>query len=196
MDSLHDGGYIEISYDSGATWKNVANDSLINFKYDSNTGLPIISNGNAAFTGGSYHLNSGQWEYEYLYWCYPDAYVFGSNLKPVYLRFVFSSDSIQTNREGWIIDNINLYTDFCEGVNELSNISNVFIYPSISSGLFQIKTNEQLKKILITDGVGRIVFSSSVPVSEINFSNVADGIYFYAIEDDKEMVWRGMIVKN
>jgi hypothetical protein len=81
-------------------------------------------------------------------------------------------------------------------VSEINN-QNIFkLYPSISSGLFQIKTKEQLKKIVVTDGVGRIVYSSATPVSEINLSGVSDGIYFYAIEDEKERVFRGKIVKE
>ena len=82
------------------------------------------------------------------------------------------------------------------GIAEINNQNTFQFYPSVSSGSFRIKTKEHLKKIVVTDGVGRIVYSSFVPVSEINLSGAADGIYFYAIEDEKGRMFRGKVVKE
>ncbi len=42
----------------------------------------------------------------------------------------------------------------------------------------------------------RIVYTSENNFSEINLSNFSSGIYFYAVMDEKENVWRGRMVKE
>jgi len=122
-DSLIDGGYIEVSYNGGSTWTNIANDpNITNFFYDqTNSTNPLIANGNPAYTG-----RSNGWSQSFIGWCYQNV----TGQYPIYLRFVFSSDSIQTNKEGWMIDNIQLFTDFCEGIPEIQNDISISLFPN------------------------------------------------------------------
>ena len=80
-----------------------------------------------------------------------------------------------------------------------SSIQNFSLYPDVSTGIFKIKfpsSSTILKQLRITDNAGRIVFASSNNFSEINLSNFSPGIYYYAITDEKENIYRGRIVKE
>ncbi len=83
-------------------------------------------------------------------------------------------------------------------VIEVINPNAFQIYPSVSSGMFHIKAEGEyeLKKISIFDGLGRVVFASNVNASDINLNDFSNGIYLYAIEDSKDRIYRGKIVKE
>ena len=179
-DSLIDGGYIEVSYNGGSTWTNISNDpNIINFFYNTtNSTNPIIANGNAAYTG-----KSNGWKQSFIGWCYQNI----TNQYPIYLRFVFSSDSIQTNKEGWMIDNIQLFTDFCEGIQELKNEISISISPNPFSTSTTLLINGEIKVnsyLYIYNLLGQEV--KTIPINNqkeiiINRDNLPDGMYFYKI---------------
>lgn len=101
-DSLKDGGYIEVSYDS-INWTNVVNDTMPFIGIcTTNFYTGTISNGEMAFTG-----NSNGWVTSCIHWIW-DLGVKSINDPPnlIFIRFVFKSDSIQTNKDGWMIDDI------------------------------------------------------------------------------------------
>ncbi len=82
-------------------------------------------------------------------------------------------------------------------VAELVSSNGIEVSPTLSSGIFKIKTaDKNLKQLRISDSAGRIVYTSENNFSEINLSNFSSGIYFYALTDEKENVWRGRIVKE
>ena len=130
-DSLKDGGYIESSWDGGATWTNLANDPYV---YVFNNVLnDTIQGGIHAFTGKSYS-SYHNWQYvrlEWWRWCWA-----GGNPPPTYpdsiiVRFSFKSDGIQTNKEGWLIDNIFFGTGGCPiGIHEILSNGRLDISPN------------------------------------------------------------------
>jgi len=69
-------------------------------------------------------------------------------------------------------------------------------YPSISEGIYKLQTTQKLKHLLIIDNAGRTLFETSNDFSEINLSGFLGGIYYYAITDEKEKVWRGKLIKD
>ncbi len=83
-------------------------------------------------------------------------------------------------------------------VSEISNPDLFQIYPTISKGICKIKTDPKnhIKKIAMSDEAGRIVFTSSTDFSEINLGAFAQGIYFYAAEDDEGNVFRGKLIRD
>jgi len=104
-DTLNDYGKIEISIDTGKTFYNLLSysqytvyDSVGNFIVGNGFGSPIV------FTGKSHS------------WYDFNMY---SNLLPspdtIIYRFTFHSDAIQSNRDGWMIDNIS-YGLWWEGI--------------------------------------------------------------------------------
>jgi hypothetical protein len=104
-DSLKDGGYIEVSYDSGKTWNNVIDDKKVHFSiyfgmekmYAQND---TLIQGHKGFSG-----TSNGWIYSRIQWVW---LVPLSNIppNPLYMRFHFISDSIDNEKAGWVIDDI------------------------------------------------------------------------------------------
>jgi hypothetical protein len=193
-DSLHDGGYLEVSYDGGNTWLNIADDPLINYYYDQDhLTNPVIANGNAAYTGRSvatWGLTNG-WRWEAIFWCYME------HTGDVYLRFVFSSDTIQTNREGWMIDNIEVNTDICEGIDEHVIPDLVSLSPNPACDMLQVTRKFQNTDgtLRIFDMKGRILvdqehFSDMI----IDLSNFPEGTFILRYSDTRGYTSKKFVV--
>ncbi len=183
-DSLQDGGYIEISYNNGITWTNVANDSTGWWEhYFYNEGVspnPIITNGNAAFTG-----RSNGWLQSGFNGCNINII---SNPYPVYLRFVFSSDSNQTNKDGWIIDNIEicLGCGSCLGTKEAQNKSLISIFPNPVSNELTIEAPLK-SEITILNSEGQIIKTiiSDIKLTSLDMTDLSSGVYIVTVKTDK-----------
>lgn len=196
MDSLYDGGYVEISLDSGATWINVAN--CIYYSFDSPV-ITLISNfyslsdtiqGNIpAFTGT--HPN---WEYSAirLQWLFPvKKGVQDIVTQRVIFRFVFKSDNIQTNKAGWIIDDIAIRIyDIGGGIHENTAANfEVQVYPNPikEKGIIQVvpKNNEHDFTISIYNTIGQLITSSKMDKNNqylVNKNDLKNEIYFYSVK--------------
>jgi len=191
-DSLRDGGYVEISYDNGVSWTNIANDTIGYWDphfYNPFFSLnPIIANGNAAFTG-----NSKGWRQSEIYGC--NFYLL-SNPYPVYLRFVFSSDSIQTNKEGWMIDNISICLGCgnCLGINEAENKELISIFPNPATDELTIET-QLTSEIEISNLEGQVVkkFEVNDGKLSIDISDLNSGIYIIRVQTDKGITTKKFI---
>ena len=191
-DSLKDGGYVEISYNNGITWTNIANDNIgswddhfYNPYYSSN---PIIANGNAAFTG-----RSNGWLKSVIYGCNLNLL---SNPYPVYLRFVFSSDSNQTNKEGWIIDNIDICLGCgnCLGISETQNNEIISIFPNPASYKLTIESQQQ-SETEILNIEGQIIKRLNIKENktDIDISDFSSGIYFMKLQNNDGIIVRKFI---
>jgi hypothetical protein len=169
-DSLADGGVIEVSIDGGATWTNILNATqlgLINFYDNSNT---ISSNGNKpGFTGNSGWVKSTIHGYVFNFFRF---------------RFTFTSDNINTNKDGWMIDNFEF---FCNGtgIQQAERYAPIDIYPNPTSDFVFIRSDNaiQFKTATIKDLVGKTIFTTIDPV--INLSQFNSGLYFFEITTDK-----------
>lgn len=124
-DTLRDGGFISVSYDEGATWTNIINDSLFfspsNYlgPADGETGN-LYSESDTLYTGEfGFSGNSGDWISSWFEWFIlpVDQVRSGGDQLPdsFTLRFHFVSDSLDNEREGWLIDDILLFSRFIPG---------------------------------------------------------------------------------
>ncbi len=116
-DTLKDGGYITISYDKGVTWYNIIEDTTQNYQVspvdlyfdmlNQNTYLmdDTLYNGEFGFSGKL------DWTTTRFSWTYiPCKNKQNRNvLDTILIRFNFISDDINSNKEGWMIDNIRLF---------------------------------------------------------------------------------------
>jgi hypothetical protein len=81
-------------------------------------------------------------------------------------------------------------------INELNTDTKFSFYPSHSSGIFQIKSEQALTNIMISDNMGREVFNTSENLSSINISGLPKGVYFYYVEDKFNRAYKGRIIKD
>lgn len=169
-DTLTDLGYIEFSQDFGATWYYA--DSI--HGYSSFGGNEVIP----TFTG-----NSNGWRFFHYGLHSPAPCIMGDT---VLIRFTFMSDSVQTNKDGLMFDDLML-EDWIEGVQETDlNICNLFVTPNPATTQITVETpTEKLSdaKIVLYDLVGCEVLSVPVSGEQTTFS-VEDspaGMYFLTV---------------
>jgi hypothetical protein len=166
-DSLTDGGVIEYSTDGGANWNNIINSSYILSNFYSNTST-ISSNGNrAGFTGTTGWIES---------------VIQGYALYFVKFRFTFTSDNLDTNKDGWMIDDIEVNC-IGTGINEIAN-SPFQIYPNPTSDFISIFSSNEVKliEVAIIDITGKIVLTTSHTI--VDLSKLEAGIYFIDLITD------------
>jgi hypothetical protein len=135
-DTLLDGGYIEFSYDYGETWFNVFDHTTLypEFEFYSENlyeAADTLMGGTHAFTGTS------DWMYTQLQfiWAYPIKTDIPDTLL---LKFNFISDSSDTGKDGWMIDNISSFYAIFGGLDELDLLTSLHIYPNPSNTITSI----------------------------------------------------------
>jgi len=191
-DSISDYGTIEYFY--GSQWNLVSNNSFnsnYSFNYDWNFDFPVDKNNSAKFTG-----NSSGWQFCRLnIQCYtvfaPDHEQRGAS-NDLLFRFHFHSDSNNTNKEGWMIDNL-IFENFngpcIGGFNESENQLNLSASPTLTNGNISFETETELfSKISIYDFSGKLIENFSfiqTNFKTLELSNLSNGMYFYSVEDGK-----------
>jgi hypothetical protein len=201
-DTLYDGGYIEVSFDQGATWKNVVYDSTMIYNFG-NTGRTNVYQVNDTITGKIPSFNGASigWvhsEIEWVWWMmtksvndfsYPAS-------DTLILRFHFKSDNNQTNKAGWIIDNVNISNIIIGGVDDIyRDNASISISPnpvSQSANIQLMKENVLIHSIEVFDILGNCVFSEQGLKTRnytFNKGKLHTGIYFMKIEDTDAMLY-------
>lgn len=111
-DTLLEGGYLEVSWDNGASWTNIYDDWVLPLtveNYYTDTWTPVqpdtLPNGHMGYSGSTGSIVSGlRWVYSTFCWeniGFPPA-------DSLFVRFTFTSDSTGTPRDGWMIDDMTL----------------------------------------------------------------------------------------
>jgi len=172
-DSLTDWGKIEFSIDTGKTYYNIL--QVSQFTVTDSAGNIIASNGvgNPVVFTGTYHgwcyFSTKQIELPY-----PDTIIY---------RFTFHSDSVQTNRDGWMIDNIT-YLSFWEGIQESG--SGFKIYPNPAKDFIKIRNSESRNPyslcFLDDMGIVRKKVENLQGDREVYVGDLAEGVYFVVVE--------------
>lgn len=193
-DTLKDGGYLEVSYDSEKTWANLATDTVANTKPWMNNHLysknDTIKGGIPAFTGNIksqvsfafYNLNK----------------YFIKNLS---VRFTFKSDKDSSLRAGWAIDNIYLQNIIIEGIDETESLNtrHISIYPHPANEFSVLKINN-----LGSTAVLSIYNNQGSPIKELSVKDginytisdlgLAPGFYTYRLNSPDKIIESGKIV--
>ena len=172
-DTLQDGGTIEVSLDS-INWTNLLSSPNLlwgPFGYyapqDSVIGFSGKSNG---------------WQYTSCFWNYPPS-------QYLFVKFKFTSDNIQNNKEGWMIDTLRFEYNLGIGINEMKNNFLFSVSPNPSSGIFSITSSEKIQAIEIMDMLGRQVCNWQIcfgkEKEEIDLTKEQKGIYFVKVIDEE-----------
>lgn len=169
-DSLHDGGYIELSSDNGVTWSEIS--TVATFDYANSDFEPVNLNDTATFTGRGGGLSI---------WNFP--WQGGSDW--LYLRFVFKSDSISESKSGWGISGI--YTEglFPENV-DLLNAFPVALHPNPVEYVVNVVSSQVLPSttISISDTRGQTLLTMPFPPDgKIDVSALPAGLYHIIYSD-------------
>lgn len=203
-DTFMDGGYITVSYDTGQTWVNIIEDTEVywcNTPMSNNWNLysyfDTLSNGELGFSGKS------------------DGWVttqFGWALCPVksnsnfdfngmmLVRFNFLSDSINNNKEGWLIDDIVLYgIEMGNSTHQLEHQQfKLYPNPILKTATIELDAYYNNIELNIYNFQGQFIRQEKYPNSEnLNFDSqgLEQGIYFLKIKaDGKEIGGQKVVV--
>jgi hypothetical protein len=195
-DSLQDGGIIEISYDKGNTWINILDDNYnISTKF---IGLyeDTIIGGNYGFSG-----KSDGWQYVELYWHWIALVKINAGsqmLENPVIRFRFISDDDNTDKEGWMIDDI-VFRGYAVTGNVINTEQNhLQIFPNPSNDYIEFTSSVKMMEgysFKLFDINGKLVKSSVIVNQKIDISDLGAGTYFYRLQKDSEVL-SGKVVKN
>jgi len=154
--------------------------------------LPL--NGEGYFSG-----NSGGWVTTYFSWHYlpvKSAFEIGDT---IVIRFNFESDSINSGKEGWMIDNIRLYSgDLGGGIKDIKN-GKFKIYPNPMNETTTIELNENYSKIEveILNSSGQLIEQrtfSNKRIININKNNLQPGIYLLKIKSGSSLIGTNKLI--
>jgi hypothetical protein len=95
------------------------------------------------------------------------------------MRFTFASDSIQTNKDGWMINTIQLNNDF-EEINEMQNDQLVTLYPNPVADYVSLiapeSSTNQTVSIINTTGQ-QLYYNKNYVGESIETNRLPNGIY-------------------
>ena len=166
--------------------------------------LDISSNPNPAeICLGDTITLEGSTGFDQYYWISENA-VIGQNqqieLSPSqdfwYLLKAIDSNGCVSSEE------IMVYVDTCATSIDGKLITNIFVYPNPSSGLFTLELNNIIEKntiLKIVNSVGEVICTEKVEIGErtknINISKYSKGIYFIEIETKNRIINKKLILQ-
>lgn len=135
LENGRDGGMIEFSFDNGQTWASAFDNPLIyNFYGYDNVNVDTLHNGLVGFTGIDTNWRD-------IWLCY-DSYFFWEALDSIRVRFTFTSDTVSTGQEGWMIDNMTLHRTWVHTINKMDDDVYMRVFPNPAKGRINIETRK------------------------------------------------------
>lgn len=195
LDSAKDVGFVEFSDDSGATWQNAFyHPSVYNFY-----GWDLANHFDTGSDGFGFTGTDTTWKNVWL--CFDPGYVSGK--EHLFVRYRIVSDSINTNQEGWMIDNLMVAVTWFHPITENSKPDNFKIYPTLANRsitLEQINTDPALviEQITLLDMSGNIVRNIQInnSVEYIDVSDIPAGHYILKIVSNLKKETHPVIISH
>lgn len=185
-----DGGTIEVSHSNGP-WINIIEDTLLWFSAND---LYTINDTIKSLNKPGFSGTSSDWIYINLF--YPST---SSTVNDtINFRFTFASDSIQDNKDGWMIGEVYFGGAF-EGIEEINNNNLISIFPNPVSDMLNIQYNgfNLSNAIQIYDITGKTVFKAdNLKENSIDIQNLQNGIYFLKYSNGNEYSFKKFIVQQ
>jgi hypothetical protein len=186
MDAKKDGGIVEFSTNSGITWQNAHNNpNVYQFYGFQPANKDTINTNEYCFSG-----TDNVWRDIWL--CLP--YSIASLNDTILYRFTFKSDTINTNKEGWMIDNFFFQNTIVHPVKEISNIDDLVVYPNVTNGIINVemkKTSQtdMIDNIELVNEEGKIIerYGQNYTKVVLDISNHKTGLYYLKVTINKKV---------
>ena len=189
MDSINDYAYVDFSYNGGVDWFQGTDwdlnfDDFLFSRYFE--GLNKGGDFDPIITGNSYGWVQDQYVMQWHYAVkkgtteaiYPDS---------IMIRFNFVSDSIQGNRDGWMIDDIRLEKLGCNGIPNSEN-EHIGLYPNPTGSSLHIRASLcPIVSLQILNTVGQCIINIPYVNSteiQLDLGDIESGIYIVVTKDD------------
>lgn len=184
MELGKDGGLVEFSIDGGLSWSNAFTDPGVYNFYGFNTAnVANLPNGERGLTGVD-----STWKDAWL--CYDMSWMsFNDSL---IVRHTFVSDSVQTNQEGWMLDNFLVHSTIIHTVNKVEQKEYMQVAPNPTTGLINIHTQKIegfhiIEEMQLSTIDGKIIQQwTNLPTKyQLDISNQPSGIYLLQIQTNQ-----------
>lgn len=177
MDQGKDGGIVEFSINSGNTWQNAHNNPNVYQFYGFQPGNKDTLNTNDYCFSGTDNVWRDIWL------CL--APTIANQNDSILFRFTFKSDSVNTNKEGWMLDNFIAHTTIMHPVKEISQIDNIVVYPNITNGIVNVEmkkraAGDMIQNIELYNGEGKRLeaYGQNYTKVVLDISKYRAGIYY------------------
>ena len=164
-DSLTDFGLIELSIDNGLSWNNILSNEVIP-DWSWFTPKPILTGRISEWTE--------------FFALLPNI----ENTDTLLFRFTFISDSVQTDKAGWILDDIKLLIH-TEGTPEIEIKNEVRTFPNPANNSIIISNSafQNGLSISVYNIQGQLLFNHPMQQAktEIDISQFENGVYFVRV---------------
>jgi Secretion system C-terminal sorting domain len=185
MEENVDGGIIEVSYDGGQTWKNVFDDPDFRPQMVGFFQTGTLFNGKTGITG-----TQGE---TWMAICWGNYFgnlpSFSAGIK---VRFTFVSDNVDTQQDGWLLDNLYVFGGVIGSTSSLNVSNSIPVYPNPAKEELQIdltEINTRESQVQVFDATGKKVFEelldTNLDLHRIALNNFHSGIYFLKIQTDQ-----------
>ena len=198
-DTLKDGGFVTVSFDHGQTWRNAIDEIYYQWHYydaypgDGWYNENVYSKSDTLFDNNyGYSGNSGGWIATTLAWHYIPVKKYASaDPNQQIVRFNFISDSIDTNKEGWLIDDITIYSlDLGSYTNPIGLNSKFSVFPNPMQDYTAIESENQISCISVYNSNGQIVKVLNPNSNHILFhrDGLSEGTYIIKVESNNRIL--------
>ncbi len=196
LDFKKDVGILEFSVDGGTTWDNAfGNPYVYNFYGFNDNNMDTTLSGDIGFTGTDVIWKN--------IWICFDVSWMTLQVDTVRVRFSLVSDSINTNSEGWMLDNMLAHPTFIHTIAEKEQEKYLNVYPNPSGTIVHIEAKKLkefhiIEKMELYDLNGRIVEEwKNIPTKFwIDVSRYANGLYYLKIRTNKKSETLPMVVSK
>ncbi len=181
-----DGGIIEVSYDGQQTWRNIFSDILYRPEVVGTYQWDTLHNQQAGVTGTS--------ALSWMGICWGTA--IGNppdEIESVHVRFKMTTDSIDTQQDGWLMDDFYVGLGVIGNTSNQANFSKMSIYPNPTANEIAISVEEVIDEVVdvyVYDNTGRMVYTEKAPLfgevtHRIDMSTLQQGMYYLLMKGEK-----------
>lgn len=182
-----DGGIIELSLDTGQSWKNVFTDpNIYNFYGFDTNNVDTLPNGQVGFTG-----TDSTWKNVWL--CF-DSYWLNQATDSMLVRYTLVSDGNDTKQEGWMIDNYLAHITWIHTITEEEQKAYLKVFPNPTNGRVYIKAKRMegehiIEEMQLINQQGAIVqeFGMSPTKFFIDIGHHPAGMYKLRVKTNKRV---------
>jgi hypothetical protein len=188
--------FVEYSTDNGITWVNAFNNPYVyNFYGYDSTNVDTLPNGQIGFTG-----TDTTWRDIWI--CF-DASYFIQFQTALLLRLRLVSDSVSSNREGWMVDNMIEHLTIFHTAGLDPQPEYMRVYPTLTTGIVTIEMQKLqeyhvIESIEIFSADGKLVKSFGLSPTKFWFdmSTYPNGIYYVKVKTNKKTETHKVVLQH
>ncbi len=202
-DTLNDIGKLEASYDGGESWimiKDTAvNEIMLWWDWDFHLTTGEVSPHNTLISGRSDGWIRSVFNWQWYIGIDRDTII--ANPDSLMIKFTFTSDSVDNDKEGWMVDQIVASSgdwDRCSGINNIDPEMNITVFPNPVSYDATVRFNESISNgtLSLINSYGRQVMTMPFTGRETRFykNNADPGLYFLQITKEGKFIGAKRII--